>query len=465
MAYDFSLIHSFSIKDTHILLDIHSGIVHSLSKEASDFLQVWQAAAGDPEFAAAKLSAKYEKRELEQIIGEFTDLIQGGLLFSKDKDLDNYQMPQDAVVKALCLHVAHDCNLRCRYCFAGTGDFGGERGVMNLETGKRAFDFLFAAAGPRKHLEVDYFGGEPLLNYHVVKELIQYGKKKAVALGKELKQTLTTNAVLLDQEKIDFFNREEIHLILSIDGRPAVHDQMRPFPGQKGSYAQVAQAIKKYIENQTIDTYYVRGTYTHFNPDFCEDICHLVKEGFTRLSLEPVVAAPVNDYALKEEDLPLLFEQYERLAEISLDYYRTAKPFEFFHFNLALDKGPCLPKRLSGCGAGHEYLAVSPEGELYPCHQFMGQEEFLIGSVWDGISNQELGKQFRSAHVLNKSECQSCWARFLCSGGCHANAYNFNKDIYKPYRLGCEIQKKRLECAIYLQVKKHEWDEGKNTNE
>ncbi|PKM89659.1 MAG: thioether cross-link-forming SCIFF peptide maturase [Firmicutes bacterium HGW-Firmicutes-12] len=462
MAYDFSLLHSFTINDTYIVMDINSGIVHSLSKEAWDFFKAWEKADGDAREAVTELAEVYDSEELKGIHQEMEVLKQEGMLFSYDEALDKYELPEETVVKALCLHVAHDCNLRCTYCFAGTGNFGSERGLMSLETGKQALEFLFKACGPRKHIEIDYFGGEPLLNFEVVQELVHYGKARAATLGKELKQTLTTNAILLDREKIDFLINEDVYMILSIDGRPNVHNRMRPFSGNKESYPLVHKAIKDYVNQQEGDTYFVRGTYTHHNLDFSEDVKYLIDQGFTQLSLEPVVAAPNEDYALKEEDLQLLGEQYEKLAEMLFEYHCRSKNVTYFHYNITLDKGPCLPKRLTGCGAGHEYLAVSPKGDLYPCHQFMGQEEFKIGNLTQGISNLTIGKGFRKAHVLNKEKCRDCWARFLCSGGCHANAHNFNGNIFEPYRIGCEIQKKRLECAIYLQVKKWEYNSLEN---
>jgi uncharacterized protein len=451
--YDFSLIHKFQMEDEYIVLDINSGIIHSFSKAAWDFLLAWEKCQGRIEETFNLLREKYATEELAQVWRELESLIEEGMLFSRDETLDAYELPEKTIIKALCLHVAHDCNLRCRYCFAGTGNFGGERGLMDLETGKKALEFLFEASGPRKHVEVDYFGGEPLLNFPVVKELIQYGKARARDLGKILKQTLTTNAVLLTREVMDFLNQEEISLVLSLDGRQQVHDRMRPFSNNKGSYNHVLPAIKALVEERQGNNYYVRGTYTRFNLDFCRDVLHLVEEGFNQVSVEPVVASPEHDYALRDEDLPVLKEQYELLTKAWLAAYRQGQPFNFFHFNISLDKGPCLPKRLSGCGAGHEYLAVSPEGYLYPCHQFVGKEEFKLGSVKEGITNTSWGKRFQSAHVLNKAACRQCWARFFCSGGCHANAYNFNQDIFKPYGLGCELEKKRLECAIFLQVK------------
>ncbi len=449
---DFSLIHKFKIDNTYIVLDINTGIVHSLSKEAYDFLTAWEETKGDGEKALQKLANEYDGQMLQEIWESFELLEKEGMLFSPNEDYGNLIENHQSVVKALCLHVSHDCNLRCRYCFGGTGNFGGSRVLMDFETGKKAFDFLFKTSGPRRHIEVDYFGGEPLMNFEVVKKLIKYGKEKAKAENKILKQTLTTNGTLLDQEKIDFLNDEGIYMILSIDGRPEVHNYMRPFAGERESYSRVFQGIKKYVESQTANTYYVRGTYTHFNLDFCNDVLHLVEEGFDRLSMEPVVASPDNDYALKEEDLPTLKEQYEKLARAWLEYYKKGTPFEFFHYNVSLDKGPCIVKRLTGCGAGHEYLAVSPEGDLYPCHQFVGEKTFKMGTVFTGVTDDTWGKKFKAAHALNKEECKKCWARYFCSGGCHANAYHFSGNILEPYALGCELQKKRLECAIYLQV-------------
>jgi len=453
MDYDFTLLHRFEVEGTHLVLDINSGIIHTLSKEAWVFLQTWEECGGDLEKTTSLLRGELAEEDIRAIESGFKELYQQGALFSTDEALDNYQPPKDQLVKALCLHVAHDCNMRCQYCFAGTGPFGADRSLMDVDTGKKAFDFLFEASGARQHLEVDYFGGEPLLNFSVVKELIKYGKEQAQKYGKVLKQTLTTNAVLLKPEIIDYLNKENIYLILSIDGRPKVHDAMRPLAGGQDSFALVDQHIQDFVNRQTDQTYYVRGTYTHFNLDFAEDILYLVERGYDRVSIEPVVASPENDYALIKEDLPTLKEQYRLLAQKWWEYYQKRSPFQFFHFNLDLNKGPCLLKRLSGCGAGNEYLAVSPAGDLYPCHQFMENKDFLLGNVFTGIKNQALREDFRQAHALNKEKCRQCWARFYCSGGCHANAFNFNRDLLKPYELGCELQKTRLEYAIYLQVK------------
>lgn len=449
--YDFSLIHKFAIEDTYLVLDINSGAVHTLSKEAWDFLAAWEKAGGDWERITPPEGLSDE--DFAGIKAAFAELVAAGALFSQNEVQENFEPRDEKIVKALCLHVAHDCNLRCKYCFAGTGPFGADRSLMDAKTGKKALDFLFAASGARQHVEVDYFGGEPLLNFAVAKELVKYGKEKARETGKTLKQTLTTNAVLLNEEIIDYLNREGLYLILSIDGRPEVHDKMRPLTGGQGSFALVDRKISEFVKKQQAGTYYVRGTYTHFNLDFCADILYLVDHGYDRLSLEPVVASPEQEYALREEDLPVLKQQYALLAQKWLQYYEQGKPFQFFHFNIDLNKGPCLLKRLSGCGAGNEYLAVSPAGDLYPCHQFMENKEFLMGNVFTGVQNESLRQTFRKAHVFNKEKCRNCWARFFCSGGCHANAYNFHRDLLQPYELGCELQKTRLEYGIYLQVK------------
>jgi len=461
MKYDFTCIHKFSMEDTNIVLDINSGIVHTLSKEAWEFLEVLEKAEGDLDKAVEDLKGSYSVEELDALKGEFEELIKEGLLFSYDKSLENYQPKKQNIVKALCLHVAHDCNMRCKYCFAGTGPFGADRSLMDLETGKRAFDFLFEASGSRKYVEVDYFGGEPLLNFKVVKELVKYGKQKAQEKGKVLRQTLTTNALLLNQEVIDFLNEEDVYLILSLDGRPEIQNQMRPLRGEKPSFDLINNNIKKYVNSQADNTYYVRGTYTHYNLDFCKDILFLVDQGYDRISIEPVVTSPENNFALREEDIPILKEEYQELTKKWLEYYKAGKPFKFFHFNIDLDKGPCVLKRLSGCGAGNEYLAVSPKGDLYPCHQFMENKEFLMGNIYEGVKNERVKETFLNAHVLNKEKCSSCWAKFFCSGGCHANAYFANGDFLKPYELGCELQRTRLECAIYIQTKI--WEEKNQT--
>jgi len=357
------------------------------------------------------------------------------------------------VVKALCLHAAHDCNLRCRYCFAGAGVFGGNRGLMSIETGKKALDFLFDASGARRHVEVDYFGGEPLLNFAVIRELILYGQAESARRGKVLKQTLTTNGLLLEGDVLDFLNEHDIALVLSLDGRREINDLMRPCLDGAGSYDRILPRLRTAVEDRGGDNYYVRGTYTRHNRDFFQDVLHLTECGFDLVSVEPAVASEKADFALRPDDLPELFEQYEKLARYCHERHIAGKPLTFFHFNLDLDFGPCLPKRLQGCGAGSDYLAVTPEGDLYPCHQFVGQKEFIIGHVDSGIITREISERFRNCHILTKELCRTCWARFFCGGGCHANAWNHSQDLQKPYELGCALEKKRLECALWLKVK------------
>ncbi|MCL1805838.1 MAG: thioether cross-link-forming SCIFF peptide maturase, partial [Clostridiales bacterium] len=390
--------------------------------------------------------------DILEICGGLEELAGEGLLMSDAPELEGYKPQADRVIKALCLHVAHDCNLRCRYCFAGAGAFGGDRSLMPLDTGKKALDFLFDASGSREHVEVDYFGGEPLLNFPVVKELILYGEEESRRRGKVLKQTLTTNGVLLQGDVLDFLDRHEVALVLSLDGRREVNDRMRPAVGGSGSYDVILPHFREAVDKREGGNYYLRGTYTRYNQDFFQDVRHMVEAGYDMVSVEPVVAGPDEDYAFRREDLPELYRQYEELARYYLDRARAGKPFTFFHFNLDLDRGPCLPKRLSGCGAGFEYLAVTPEGALYPCHQFAGNADFAMGDVFGGITKPVVGDRFRESHVLTKEKCRGCWARFYCSGGCHANAWNFNRDLREPYALGCELEKKRLECAIWIKA-------------
>lgn len=447
-------VHCFDFDNTKIIMDINSGAVHEVDLITWEYVHNFIEANGDVSLVEKKLMNKdFQAQEIKEVGAELADLMKQGLLFSSDSALQGYQVTPQPIVKALCLHVAHDCNLRCQYCFAGTGNFGGERTMLDLHTGKKAIDFILEASGQRKNCEIDFFGGEPLLNFQVVKDLVAYGKEAASKKGKNLKFTLTTNGVLLNDEVTEFLNQHEIAVVLSLDGRQEVNDRMRTFVNGTGSYEVILPKIKNLVESRNNENYFVRGTFTNKNIDFAQDVKHLVDSGFSLVSVEPVVAEGDVDYAFTEADMPKLKEEYEKLTRIFLEYYQSDKAFSFFHFNLDLRKGPCLPKRLSGCGAGHEYLAVSPEGDLYPCHQFVGKEEFKIGSVWSGVENKLIGQQFQHAHVLNKPECMDCWARFLCSGGCHANAIDFTGSLTEPYKIACDLEKKRLECAIYLQVK------------
>ncbi|GAB6159102.1 thioether cross-link-forming SCIFF peptide maturase [Desulfotomaculum varum] len=445
------MIHKFMFDGVRIVVDVHSGAVHVVDELVWDLLDVYQTAPAEEIMAA--LSLRYDRPEIEQALAEITALQQEGLLFTTDPHQDDYRPRTDTVVKALCLHAAHDCNLRCKYCFAGQGQFGGPGGLMSAQIGRAAIDFLIEQSGPRKHIEIDFFGGEPLLNFQVIKELVPYGREKARQAGKEIKYTLTTNGVLLNREVQQFLLENQMAAVLSLDGRPAVHDAMRPAPSGRGSYDLVLPAIQAYVQQEPAAGYYIRGTFTRHNLDFSQDVMHLAELGFRDISVEPVVGGSETDYAFRPEDLPLLLEEYEKLTRLLLARREAGQPINFFHFNIDLSGGPCLPKRLSGCGAGYEYLAVTPEGDLFPCHQFVGRPEFWLGHVASGIQKPDIIEQFRQAHIYNKPRCRSCWAKFYCSGGCHANAQAFNNDLREPYEIGCRLAQKRFECAIYLQVK------------
>ena len=441
-------IHKFIVNGEYILLDVNSGSVHVLDQVAYRILDVFDGA--NDAAIIAEFAAEFGETAVRETLEELHELMAAGQLFSADAEIPPV-FAAKPIVKSLCLHIAHDCNLRCGYCFASTGSFGHDRGLMSPEVACRAVDFLLEHGGSRKHAEIDFFGGEPLLNMATVRAAVAHIRKREAETGKIFNLTLTTNAVLLSQENLDFLNQENIQLILSIDGRREVHDRMRPFAGGVGSYDKVLANMHKAVDSRQGANYYARGTYTAYNLDFAADVLALADEGFGRLSVEPVVAKDA-PYGLCEEQLPELFAQYELLAAEYLRRHREGNGFDFFHFNVDLENGPCLTKRLSGCGAGHEYYAVTPEGDLYPCHQFVGRDDFKVGTVFAGIDQPDLCDEFRQAHVLTKPECRRCWARFYCSGGCHANAEAFHGSIHQPYELGCELQKKRLECAIAVQI-------------
>lgn len=463
-------VHTYKQGDLNIAYDVNSGSLHVLDEMTFSIVKILEKLQEEEKPCSVKdvvgkLQAEglnLSDEEAAEIFVEMEELQKEGILFSKEAEEKGPVYPNRPIVKAICLHVAHDCNLRCNYCFAGTGAFGGHRGLMDFETGKRAIDFVLEASAHRKHCEVDFFGGEPLLNFQVVKDLVQYGKEAAQAKGKTIKFTLTTNAVLMTREIQDFLEKEDISVVLSIDGRPEVHDRMRPYANGKGSYDQVAPRLQQFAERRPESSpyavgtyYYARGTYTHYNLDFDQDVTHLLDLGMKQISLEPVVAQPNDPYAFQEGDVPEILKTYDRLGEELLARRNKGEDFSFFHFNVALDQGPCLPKRLSGCGAGHEYVAISPEGDLYPCHQFVGQEEFKMGSLGEEKPslNLEIVDKFRSAHIYSKPTCQQCWARFSCSGGCHSANHAFTGQLNDVYALGCEFQKKRLEVALYMKIK------------
>ncbi|WP_066634129.1 thioether cross-link-forming SCIFF peptide maturase [Desulfolucanica intricata] len=446
------MIHKFTIDGTNIVLDVNSSAVHVVDDLIMRLLDDYR--THDRKMIIQKYIGRYPEKEILEALDEIEQLEKEGLLFSADPlHGTTYNPPADGVVKALCLHLAHDCNLRCRYCFAGQGKFGGDAGLMSLEVGKKALEFLMSKAGNRRHVEVDFFGGEPLMNFKVLQELVVYGLELAESRGKKIKFTVTTNGLLLNPAVEEFLNNHNISTVLSLDGRPEVHDYMRRTPGGEGSYKYILPNFQRFVASRKHDDYYIRGTFTHHNLDFSKDVFHMAELGFISLSVEPVIAAPGESYAFQEQDIPVLFEEYEKLARGLLEYYRQGKELSFFHYNIDLDGGPCLPKRLTGCGAGCEYLAVAPDGEIYPCHQFVGRKKYLLGNVFDGIRNNEVIDQFRQAHIYNKPECMECWAKFYCSGGCHANAEAFNQTLYKPYALACVLARKRIECALYVKAR------------
>ena len=445
------MIHAYTFDGTNIVFDVNSNQVHIVDEPSFKIIKDYEKI--DVNQLKIKYSPVYGNLVVEEILEEIAALIAKGLLFTADPFEGEINLPKpEPVVKALCLHLAHDCNLRCRYCFAGQGDFGGVRGLMPAEVGRKAIDFLLRSSGSRRHVEVDFFGGEPLLNRPVLLELVDYGRVKAGEAGKEIKFTLTTNTLLLDQEIQKFIGENHLAVVLSIDGRPAVHDYMRPFPAGHGSYDRVAERIVQFINSPHCREHYVRGTFTRHNLDFCEDVRHLAELGCRQISVEPVVAGAESDYALREEDIPALMLEYDKLTRYILDLHRDGTEINFFHFNIELEEGPCLAKRLTGCSAGLEYLAVTPEGDLYPCHQFVGRDNYRVGTVFDDAIDKNSAYLFAKAHIYNKKACQNCWAKFNCSGGCHANALAFNNSLFEPYRLGCLLARKRLECALYLKA-------------
>ena len=444
------MIHLYRFKDLNIVLDIGSGAVHAVSDAVFDILSCRNNQVDEK---------KYSPEIVREAKKEIEELFAAGMLDSPDTPADEASPERrGAVIKAMCLHAAHDCNMRCEYCFADTGGFRGKRALLPLETGKRAIDFLLKESGNRINLEVDFFGGEPLMNYGVIKELVLYGREQEKGYGKNIRFTLTTNGLLLDDEKTEFINEYMDNVILSIDGRPEVNDRMRKTVSGEGAYDHIAGKLVRFAEarkrNRANPLYYVRGTYTAFNKDFSKDVLHLANLGFKNISLEPAVTSGEEPWALTEADLPELFAEYDRLTDLVLDREEKGDPISFFHFKVDLDQGPCVFKRASGCGAGTEYIAVTPEGDIYPCHQFAGDTDYRLGNVYDERFENRLADVFRRAHIYSKEDCRSCWAKYYCSGGCHAAALQTNGDLMKPRRLSCELEKKRLECAIGLAAKR-----------
>lgn len=443
----------------NIVLDIYSGAVHVVDDCMYDMLdyllEPFTAESRCPDFIVDELAKKYSKEEIYESYDEICELVKNGQLFTEDcyeEFAKNWN--KQSVVKALCLHIAHDCNLRCKYCFAGTGEYHGARGMMSAETGKKAIDFVIANSGSRKNIEIDYFGGEPLMNFDVVKEITEYAKEQGKKHGKNFRFTVTTNGILLDDEKKEYINKNMSNVVLSLDGRKEVNDRMRPRVNGEGTYDTLLPKFLDMAESRNQDNYYIRGTFTAYNKDFADDVLHFADLGFKQTSVEPVVAPETEDYALTADDIPEVFEQYEKLAKEYIKRRKEGKWFNFFHFMIDLDQGPCAIKRLSGCGAGHEYLAVAANGDLYPCHQFVGNKDFLMGNVDEGKIDKKISKYFEDSNIYTKDKCRNCFAKFYCSGGCSANAYNFNGDINKPYELACEFEKKRVECAIAIEAAK-----------
>ena len=449
-----NLIHRYESNGFRIVLDINSGSVHLVDQVTYDVLPCLEEGKTEEEILS-DLSGRYSREEIISSLSELEQLKSQGMLFTRDiyeNIIDEFTKNRQTVVKALCLHIAHDCNLACRYCFAEEGEYHGRRAMMSLETGKKALDFLIRESGARKNLEVDFFGGEPLMNWEVVKELVRYGRSREEETGKQFRFTLTTNGVLLNDEVMEFANREMGNVVLSCDGRKEIHDFMRPFRNGKGSFDLVMPKFRKLAEMRQQDRYYIRGTFTHYNTDFAKDVLALADLGFRQISVEPVVAPADADYAIREEDVPVIEEQYDLLAREMIRREKEGRGFNFFHFMIDLTGGPCVYKRLSGCGSGTEYLAVTPWGDLYPCHQFVGEEQFLMGNVDEGVTAHGLRDKFAKCNVYSKPECRECFSRFYCSGGCAANSYHFSGDVNGNYEIGCRLQRKRVECAIMVKA-------------
>ena len=447
------MVHTFHCLDANIAVDVNSGAVHVLDQTAYDLLSLLDGPMAEhcPDEVAAKLP-QYDRESLNCAWDDLYQLQQQGLLFTDDTYIDPEAavlMQKDAPVKALCLHVSHDCNLRCKYCFASTGDFGtGHRMTMNVETAKKAIDFVIARSGKRHNIEVDFFGGEPLMAMDTVKATVDYARSLEKEHNKNFRFTITTNGILLDDETIDYINENMSNAVLSLDGRPEVNDNMRPTVNGKGSYDVILPKFQKLVAGRGDKDYYLRGTFTRHNRDFAQDVIHIADQGFRNVSVEPVVGDAKYDYTFKEEDLPGILGEYENLARELLD----RDDINFFHFNVDLTQGPCVIKRMRGCGAGCEYVAITPDGDIYPCHQFVGKEEYKLGNVYDNTFDMDISRKFAGLNIYTRPDCKDCWARFYCSGGCSASNLEVNGDMMIPNRFGCDMQRKRLECAIAMKA-------------
>ena len=451
------MVHQYKLNGYNIVLDTCSGSVHVVDEVAYDIIAMYKEKSADE--IVKYITETYTNEEITEqdvldCISDVKSLEDVGKLYTPDTyegmafDFKN----RNTVIKALCLHVAHTCNLNCSYCFASQGKYHGERALMSFEVGKRALDFLIENSGTRHNLEVDFFGGEPLMNWNVVKELVAYARVQEKIHNKNFRFTLTTNGVLVDDEVIDFCNKEMSNVVLSLDGRPEVHDRLRVDYMGRGSYDLIVPKFQEFVKRRDGKNYYMRGTFTHNNIDFTNDIFHMADLGFTELSMEPVVCAPTDAAALTEEDLPVLFDQYEILAKEMIKRKKEGRPFTFYHYMLDLTHGPCIYKRISGCGSGTEYMAVTPTGDLYPCHQFVGDTKYLLGNIWDGVTNKDIQNEFKLCNAYAREECNDCWAKLYCSGGCAANSYHASGKITGIYEYGCELFKKRIECAVMIQV-------------
>lgn len=446
------MVHQYKSNGFNIVMDVNSGAVHVVDDIVYDVIALYESM--DADSLVDELSSKYDENELREAIDEITALKDDGQLFTEDiyePFIDGFKDRQ-TVVKALCLHIAHDCNLACRYCFAEEGEYHGRRALMSYETGKKALDFLVANSGNRVNLEVDFFGGEPLMNWNVVKQLVEYGRSLEEKHNKKFRFTLTTNGVLLNDEIMEYANKEMSNVVLSLDGRKEVNDKMRPFRTGLGSYDLIVPKFIKLAESRNQTNYYIRGTFTRENLDFSEDIKHFADLGFKQMSIEPVVGPEEEPYSIREQDLPKIMEEYDKLALEYIKRHKEGKGFNFFHFMIDLSQGPCVVKRLSGCGSGTEYLAVTPWGDLYPCHQFVGNEDFIMGNVDEGVIREDIVDEFKGCNVYAKEKCKDCFAKFYCSGGCAANSYNFHGTINDAYDIGCEMQRKRVECSIMIKA-------------
>ena len=450
------MIHKYHMGEHYLVLDTCSGAVHDVDELAycllDDCIPLDRVPEQCPEESVERLSGRFCREDILECFNELHALYKDGLLFAEDDYEPFASQMGPAPIKAMCLHIAHDCNLRCEYCFAAKGDFGHGRKLMSLDIAKKAIDFLIANSGTRHNLELDFFGGEPLMNFEVVKQTVEYARSLEKKYNKNFRFTVTTNGLLLDDDKIDFINREMSNVVLSIDGRKEVNDKLRVTPAGKGSYDVIVPKYQRLVQKRGQKDYYVRGTFTRLNPDFTNDVLELYRLGFDQISIEPVVSDPNLPYALTEEDLPRIYEEYDRLAEKMLELKRAGEPINFFHFMIDLNQGPCAIKRLRGCSCGNEYVAVTPEGDIYPCHQFVGMDGWKMGSLLDQSFDHEKKQQFSKANIYNKEGCADCWAKFYCSGGCNANNLQYAGDILSPHTLSCELEKKRLECAVYIKT-------------